>query len=59
MEAGLEGAERWRDVQWRSLEKTVQMKPESRKKPLGVEIEGEQVGEVTQEDLWRTLTFKN
>lgn len=51
MEAGLKGAERWRDVQWRSLKKMVQMKPERRKKPLGVEIEGEQVGEVTQEKL--------
>ena len=25
----------------------------------GVGIEGEQVGEVTQEELWRTPTFKN
>ena len=51
MEAGLEGAERWSDVQWRSLNKMVQMKPKRRKKPLGVEIEGDQVGEVTQEEL--------
>jgi len=41
----------WRMTEKANGVKMVQMKPERRKKPLGVEIEGEQVGEVTQEEL--------